>query len=78
MAEALSDPQVLARNMVVEVTDVHGDTVKQPGNPIKLSETHRDTFSAPPTVGQHTDEVLSALGLSPTRLDRLRTEGVIS
>ena len=77
-ADALNDPQVLARNMVVEVTDVNGDTVKQPGNPIKLSETHADTFTAPPTVGQHTDEVLSTLGLNPDRLNNLRSDGVIS
>ncbi|MBN96059.1 MAG: acyl-CoA transferase [Deltaproteobacteria bacterium] len=77
LGEALSDPQVLARDMVVEVTDVHGDTVLQPGNPIKLSDTDQDTFTAPPTVGQHTDEVLLALGLTSDQLDELRTWGAI-
>ena len=77
-AEALSDPQILARNMVVEVTDAHGDTVKQPGNPIKLSETSDELYTAPPLLGQHTDEVLLGLGLSPERLETLREQGVVA
>lgn len=77
LEQALSDPQVLARDMVVEVTDVHGDTVLQPGNPIKLSETYEDTFTAPPTVGQHTEEVLGSLGLTAERLTELRSWGAI-
>jgi len=77
-ADALSDPQVLARNMVVEVTDVHGDTVKQPGNPIKLSETNEEEYTSPPLVGQHTDEVLQSLGLAAEKLSSLRSQGVIA
>ena len=57
----------------------HGSTCKQVGNPIKLSETHEDTFTAPPTVGQHNQEVLGGLlGISDAELADLRDAGVIS
>jgi crotonobetainyl-CoA:carnitine CoA-transferase CaiB-like acyl-CoA transferase len=76
--QALNSPQVLARNMVVDVEHPLGGTAKMPGNPIKLSDTHEDTFSPPPLVGQHTDEILtSLLGKTQTELDLLRDAGVI-
>ena len=76
--QALNDPHVLARNMVVEVPHVNGTTVKQVGNPIKLSETHEDTFTAPPLVGQHTEEVLTEiLGMSEEAIVQLREERVL-
>jgi len=76
-AQALSTPQVLARNMVVEVEHPQGGSVKMAGNPIKLSETHEDTFSPPPLLGQHTDEVLLTLGRSEEELVALREKGII-
>ena len=76
-AQALSSPQVLARNMVVEVAHPSGDTVKMPGNPIKLSETDEETFSPPPLLGQHTDEVMQSLGKLPAEIAQLREKGVI-
>ncbi len=79
IAHALNDIQVRARNMVVEITHPEGDRIEVTGNPIKLSETHEDTFTSPPLLGQHSDEVLSALcGLSDAEIDRLRASGVIA
>ena len=75
--QALSHPQVLARNMVVEVEHPSGGSVKMPGNPIKLSETHEDTFSPPPLLGQHTDEILQSMGKSAEAIDLLREKGII-
>ena len=78
MPQALSDANVAARNMVVEVEHSDGGSVKMPGNPIKLSETHEDTFSSPPLLGQHTDEVLrDLLGKSDEEIARLRSDSVI-
>jgi len=75
---ALHDPQTVARNMVVRVPDGHGGEVAMPGNPIKLSRTGDDVFTAPPRVGQHTDAVLTTLaGLDAAALAALRAEGVI-
>lgn len=78
LAQALQDPQVLARNMIIEVAHPLGGTAKMPGNPIKLSDTHEDTFSPPPTVGQHNQEVLKTLlGKTDAELAELKAEGVI-
>jgi CoA:oxalate CoA-transferase len=78
IAQALADIQVQARHMVVEIQHPNGQTFKAPGNPIKLSETHEDTFSPPPLLGQHTDEVLKALlGKTDDELVALHASGVI-
>ena len=78
-AHALDDEQVRFRDMVVEVDHPEGGTVRMPGNPVKLSDTHEESFSPPPLCGQHTDQVLSdMLGLSAARLASLRTAGVIA
>lgn len=78
LAQAVSDPQVLARHMIVPVAHPLGGTVHMPGNPIKLSETFEDTYTPPPTLGQHTDSVLHDwLGISETELADLRAAGVI-
>jgi crotonobetainyl-CoA:carnitine CoA-transferase CaiB-like acyl-CoA transferase len=76
-AQALSNEQVLARGMVVEVEHPQGGCVKMPGNPVKLSE-HDDTYSPPPLLGQHTDEVLKTLlGKMDEEIREWRLAGVI-
>ncbi|MGD8579483.1 MAG: CoA transferase, partial [Lysobacterales bacterium] len=57
-SQALADPQVRYRNMVVELKHPNGKSTQGPGNPIKLSRTGEDSFAAAPMVGQDTDEVL--------------------
>lgn len=76
---ALNDVQVRARNMIVRVEHPEGGSIEMPGNPVKLSETHEDTFSPPPTLGQHTDEVLRQVcGKSDAEIERLRKSGAIA
>jgi CoA:oxalate CoA-transferase len=58
-AQALSDPQVLYRNMMVPMEHPEGGSADVPGNPIKFSETDTDTFTSPPLLGVHTKEVFS-------------------
>lgn len=78
LAQTLSDEQVLARNMVVEVAHPLGGSTRMPGNPIKLSETHEDTFSPPPLLGQHNGEVYGGLlGLDEAELAALQAASVI-
>jgi CoA:oxalate CoA-transferase len=77
-SQALSDPQVLHRNMVVELHHPDGRSTKGPGNPIKLSRTSEESFSAAPLLGSDTDSVMSELlGLSATDLALLKSQGVI-
>ena len=76
--QALSDVQVTARNMVVEVEHPNGTKFKVPGNPIKLSDTHEDSYSSPPLLGEHTEQILSDwLGKSEEEIEAFRTTGVI-
>lgn len=71
-SDALSDPQVLFRNMVVDVPQPDGGTVKSPGNPIKLSIDDSDSYTAPPLLGQHTEDVLRSLGYNDERIAELK------
>jgi len=77
--QALSDPQVLHRNMVVDISHPNGKTTKAPGNPIKLSRTGEDSFSPAPYIGQHTDEILQdLLGYSAEDITGLKAEGAVA
>lgn len=77
-SQALSDEQVLHRNMVVDLSSADGNVTKGPGNPIKFSRSDEESFSAAPRVGEHTDEVLRELaGLSPEALAVLREKKVV-
>lgn len=78
-AQALADPQVVARDMVVEVPLPAGGTVRMPGNPVKLSAAADRAFTAPPTLGAQTREVLGDwLGYDAQQLDALRAQGAIA
>lgn len=78
-AQALNDPQVRARDMVVEVPLSNGERVRMPGNPIKLSDAGTPDYTAPPALGAHTDAVLAdLLGYGPERLAALRAQGAIA
>ena len=58
VSQAMSDPQIIARNMVVDLKHPLKGSAQVPGNPIKLSETNEDSYSPPPLLGAHNDEVL--------------------
>jgi alpha-methylacyl-CoA racemase len=71
------DPQIRARNMIVEVETPDGGTVKQVGIAMKLSETPGSIRSVAPQMGQHTDAILADLGYSPEDVSRWRSDGAI-
>lgn len=77
-SQALSDPQICYRNMVVELKHPGGESTRGPGNPIKFSRCNEEEFTPAPLLGEHTDTVLSTLlGLSASDIDTLRRDGVI-
>ena len=78
LSQVFEDPQVVARDMVLEMEHGSGQMVKVIANPVKLSETPADYRLAPPLLGQHTDAVLSErLGLDAAALAALREKKVI-
>ncbi len=78
--EAFADPQVLHRNMRINMPHTQSGSacVSLIGNPVKMSETPVSYRLPPPTLGEHTDVVLEELlGLdAPARAD-LRSRGII-
>ncbi len=78
LAQVLSEPQVLARDMVVDLDVPIAGPTKVTGVPIKLSETPGAVRTPPPTLGQHTEEVLeTVLGMDEAQRNTLRQEGVV-
>jgi formyl-CoA transferase/CoA:oxalate CoA-transferase len=61
--EALAHPQVTAREMVVEMEHETARTVRAVASPIRMSGGPARKPTAPPLHGQHTEEILAALGL---------------
>jgi CoA:oxalate CoA-transferase len=75
---ALSDPQILARNMVVETTHRTGERMKLLGNPIKMSRSGSQSFQPPPGLGEHSERILTELlGFQPAEIQRLRDKRII-
>jgi len=78
IGEAFAEPQIAARQMVVELPHPTAGTAKLVGNPIKLSRTPVEYRSAPPLLGEHSDTVLrDILGYDADEVARLRKQGVV-
>ena len=75
--EALADPQVLARDMVIEMPHPTAGVVRLVGSPLKLSETPAAYVRHPPLLGEHTDEVLAELGYGADEVRSLRQHGIV-
>jgi crotonobetainyl-CoA:carnitine CoA-transferase CaiB-like acyl-CoA transferase len=75
--EIVGDPQVLSRDMVQELDHPKHGRMNFTGFPAKLSETPLEFRQFPPEVGQHTDEVLGALGYSRDDIATFRKAGTV-
>jgi crotonobetainyl-CoA:carnitine CoA-transferase CaiB-like acyl-CoA transferase len=75
--EALQDPQIMHRQMVLEVEDPVLGKIKQLGIPIKLSETPGRVRFAAPTPGKDTEETMRQLGYTAGEIEKFINERVI-
>ena len=77
--KVMNDPQVHARNMIVEIDDDVAGTIKIAGNPIKMTSIPEEKKRNPvPKLGEHTAEVLSKyLGYDEKKIAQLKEDGVI-
>jgi crotonobetainyl-CoA:carnitine CoA-transferase CaiB-like acyl-CoA transferase len=77
LEQVFSDPQVLARQMLVELPHPEVGSFKTTGLPVKLSRNPGAIRRRPPLHGEHTDEVLRECGLSGEEIAALREAGTI-
>lgn len=75
--KVIEDPQVIAREMIVEVDHPVAGKLKMPGVPIKLSETPGSIRKPAPLLGQHTDEILKEiLNLPEEKIEELKSKNI--
>ncbi len=77
LAEAMADPQVRARQMVVDLVHESWGAYRQLGIGPKFSATPGRLRSHAPDLGEHTEAILSELGYAPERISEWRQQGVI-
>ncbi|HEX8593446.1 MAG TPA: CaiB/BaiF CoA-transferase family protein [Pseudomonas sp.] len=77
VADIVADPHYQARGMILDAELPGGAAVKMPGIVPKLSETPGEVNWQGPSLGQHTDSVLDALGITAADIQRLKQEGVV-
>jgi crotonobetainyl-CoA:carnitine CoA-transferase CaiB-like acyl-CoA transferase len=78
VAEALENPQVAARGLLLDVDHPRAGRGRYVGSPIGLTGAGRGSRRPPPWLGQHTDEVLREwLDLSAAEVEELRQGGVV-
>lgn len=75
--EALQQPQLQVRNMIVSVKDPHLGELEMPGKPVKFANQEEDPLCAAPEVGEQNAQLYAALGIDSAAMERLQKEGVI-
>ena len=74
--QALADPHIVARGMVVEVDHPKIGRMKNMGSPVKTSAEFTRVRMPAPWLGQHTSEVLKGLGYNAEQIAALYAQGV--
>lgn len=75
--EVFEDPQVKARELLMEAEQPGIGLVRQLANPLKFAEMKPYIKSPAPSLGEHTEEILVSLGLASEAIERLKAKGVV-
>lgn len=76
--QALDHPQVEARQLIVESDHPVLGKVRNMGLPVRFRGAGREARSAPPLLGQHTDEILLQAGYAPEAISQFKAAGVVA
>ena len=77
MSQVYDDPQVIARDMVVEIDHPTAGAIRNVGIPVKFSETPGTVRRPPPRLGEHTHEVLVEFGYTADEIAALEHRGIV-
>lgn len=77
LAEAVESPPLADRNMIAEVRNHAGRTLRQVANPVRVGGECTARQAGTP-LGHHNTEILASLGYSPDEIEEFRTNGVIN
>lgn len=75
--EALQEPQLYARNMIISMDSKELGTLRMPGRPVKFSGAEEAPIKDAPSVGEHNEEILERLGYSSEAVVKLKEDGII-
>jgi crotonobetainyl-CoA:carnitine CoA-transferase CaiB-like acyl-CoA transferase len=75
--EVLNDPQIVARNMVIEQEHPVLGKIRMPNLPFRFSDCDTSPKSVAPRMGQHNREIAAGLGYSAEEIDALLEAGVL-
>ena len=78
LEDLADDPQVLHQEVFYSLEHPTQGRVRAAHRPVRFDGDHRSDFRPPPTLGQHTREVLREAGLSPELIERMAREGAIA
>ena len=78
LTRSSADPQAIARGLTVAMQHAAAGTIDLVASPLRLSRTPPEYRSAPPLLGEHTDEILErVLAIQPSEIARLRREKIV-
>jgi crotonobetainyl-CoA:carnitine CoA-transferase CaiB-like acyl-CoA transferase len=75
--DIVDDPQVAHNDLLTTVERPDGEPMRVVGMPIRFSATPGTVRAGPPSVGQHTDEVLASVGFTDEEIAAMREEGAV-